>query len=227
MAEIVVEDVCQVTFDRALRGYRTQQVDAFLAQLVFARRAGLAAVELEGMLRDRQFSVVVGGYEREQVEALIESTAIGWRARDEATQLWDKADGLNQQLTRILHDLLSAIDDASRQLGAIHPSDARSVASPAATGRHRRVPTLQGHRPGGTTTTSPNPALMAKGETLPRVRWSGVVSPQAKDRAAVTVCRIHYMYRRPGAYRHHAATPLKSEPPVMTGASPVPSALIT
>jgi hypothetical protein len=89
------------------------------------------------------------------------------------------------------------------------------------------VPTLQGHRPGGTTTTSPNPALMAKGETLPRVRWSGVVSPQAKDRAAVTVCRIHYMYRRPGAYRHHAATPLKSEPPVMTGASPVPSALIT
>jgi DivIVA domain-containing protein len=130
MAEIVVEDVCQVTFDRALRGYRTQQVDAFLAQLVFARRAGLAAVELEGMLRDRQFSVVVGGYEREQVEALIESTAIGWRARDEATQLWDKADSLNQQLTRILHDLLSAIDDASRQLGAIHPSDARSVASP-------------------------------------------------------------------------------------------------
>jgi DivIVA domain-containing protein len=54
MAGIVVEDACQVTFDRALRGYRTRQVDAFLAQLAFARRAGMAAAELDGMVQDRR-----------------------------------------------------------------------------------------------------------------------------------------------------------------------------
>lgn len=121
MASIVVEDVCQVTFDRALRGYRTQHVDSFLAELSFARRVGTEVFELERMVRDREFPLAIGGYKCGEVDALIESATAGWRAHAEARALRDEALALKAVLQEVLDVVVAAIDQASRRLESAAP----------------------------------------------------------------------------------------------------------
>lgn len=119
MAELVVDDVCEVTFDRALRGYRTQYVDAFLSQLAVARRTGSPVSELEEMVRLRDFPIAFGGYDCRGVDTLIESAARSWRTYSEAAELRDQAFALKAQLLQTVGSLLDMLDQAGRQLRAI------------------------------------------------------------------------------------------------------------
>jgi DivIVA domain-containing protein len=115
----VTEEAHRVTLDRAFRGYRTQEVEAFLDELVFAQRAGTNPEQLNELVRRRDFSVVVGGYDRECVERLIESVASSWHARETARQLRAEAEDLHQAVTQTLTELIRALDEASQHLRAI------------------------------------------------------------------------------------------------------------
>ena len=119
MVEMLTEDVPRVTLDRAFRGYRTQQVDAFLDQLVFAQRAGTTSEQLNELVQGREFSVVVGGYNREGVERLIEGVSSSWEAREKARQQRAEAEEMHQAVSQVLRDLVKALDEASQQLIAI------------------------------------------------------------------------------------------------------------
>ena len=115
----VTEEAHRVTLDRAFRGYRTQEVEAFLDELVFAQRAGTSLEQLDDLVQTRDFSVVVGGYDRECVERLIESVASSWRARETARQIRAEAEDLHHAVTHTLSQLIRALDEASEHLRAI------------------------------------------------------------------------------------------------------------
>ena len=119
MAEIVVQDACEVTFDRAFRGYRTQHVDAFLSALAFARRAGAPLGDLQHMVRTRHFPLAIGGYDCAHVDALIESAASTWRVYEEAAELRDEARTLRAHLLETIEALTAALDRATEQLTGV------------------------------------------------------------------------------------------------------------
>lgn len=58
-------------FRRAVRGYRTQHVAAFLERLLVARRAGLSALQLAQIVAEQRPSTAIGGYAREDVDDAI------------------------------------------------------------------------------------------------------------------------------------------------------------
>jgi hypothetical protein len=149
MAEVVVEDVCQVTFDRALRDIGRNMWTSYWLSW---RSRGAPACHPPSWSRccaKRRFRLAIGGYDCEHVDALIESAALGWRTHWEAMQLRDEAPAIRQQLDEALRTVLTVLDQATRQLDAINAARAelakradeatRATAPVTNTERHYRV----------------------------------------------------------------------------------------
>ena len=120
MARFVNDEACVVSIDRAFRGYRTQQVDAFLEELAVAQRAGARLDQLGVMLQERAFSVVFGGYDRDVVDRVIEWVTASWAAREHIKQLRDEAEAIHDAANQTLRRAVIALDDASRNFNTHH-----------------------------------------------------------------------------------------------------------
>jgi DivIVA domain-containing protein len=66
------EDLHEVRFERELRGYSPEEVNAFVDQVVFAWRTGSAPDALLELLHEARFSITVRGYKRADVDRAID-----------------------------------------------------------------------------------------------------------------------------------------------------------